>query len=155
MAGSESGKKANKTVLAERIAQRLNLPRRTAMAMLDGVLDSIEDCLVDPRLQGVALKGFGTFEAAIRKGRAYRHPKTHESIHVEDKPTVKFKPAHALTGRLALSAPSSESAEAAREVAEGEASDRSDSLPRAASSRPVEERRAGSPFGESGAQSLG
>ncbi len=82
-------RQANKGILAERVAQELNIPRRTAARVLDAVLDSIRDLL---RTRGrVAVKGFGTFERKIRKGRAYKHPKTGQSIEVADKETILFK----------------------------------------------------------------
>ena len=89
------GRQANKGILAERIAQELNVPRRTAARVLDAVLDSVSDLL---RGRGkVAVKGFGTFERKIRKGRAYKHPLTGESIAVADKETIMFKPSDQLT----------------------------------------------------------
>ena len=88
------GRQANKGILAERVAQEMNVPRRTAARVLDAVLDSIRDLL---RSRGkVAVKGFGTFERRIRKGRAYKHPLTGESIDVANKETVVFKPSDQL-----------------------------------------------------------
>ena len=88
------GRQANKGILAERIAEELNVPRRTAARVLDAVLDSVRDLL---RSRGkVAVKGFGTFERRIRKGRAYKHPLTGESIDVANKETVVFKPSDQL-----------------------------------------------------------
>ncbi len=88
------GRQANKGILAERVAQELNVPRRTAARVLDAVLDSIQDLL---RSRGkVAVKGFGTFERKIRKGRAYKHPLTGKSIDVADKETIMFKPSDQL-----------------------------------------------------------
>ena len=88
------GSQANKGILAERIALELNVPRRTAARVLDAVLDSVSDLL---RGRGkVAVKGFGTFERKIRKGRAYKHPLTGQSISVADKETIMFKPSDQL-----------------------------------------------------------
>lgn len=88
------GRQANKGVLADQVAQELNVPRRTATQVLDAVLDSIRDLL---RARGkVAVKGFGTFERRIRKGRAYKHPLTGESIDVKNKETIVFKPSDQL-----------------------------------------------------------
>ena len=88
------GRQANKGILADRVAQELNVPRRTAARVLDAVLDSIRDLL---RARGkVAVKGFGTFERKIRKGRAYKHPLTGKSIEVADKETILFKPSDQL-----------------------------------------------------------
>lgn len=87
-------RQANKGILSERIALELNIPRRTAARVLDAVLDSVRDLL---RTRGrVAVKGFGTFERKIRKGRAYKHPLTGKSIEVADKETILFKPSDQL-----------------------------------------------------------
>ncbi len=88
------GRQANKGILSEHVAQELNVPRRTAARVLDAVLDSIRDLL---HTRGkVAVKGFGTFERRIRKGRAYKHPLTGASIEVANKETVVFKPSDQL-----------------------------------------------------------
>ena len=87
-------RQANKGILSDAVAQELNVPRRTAARVLDAVLDSIQDLL---RSRGkVAVKGFGTFERKIRKGRAYKHPLTGKSIDVADKETIMFKPSDQL-----------------------------------------------------------
>lgn len=88
------GRQANKGILADKVATELNIPRRTAARVLDAVLDSVRDLL---RGRGkVAVKGFGTFERKIRKGRAYKHPLTGKSIEVADKETILFKPSDQL-----------------------------------------------------------
>ena len=88
------GRQANKGILADRIARELNVPRRTAARVLDAVLDSVRDLLC--KRGKVAVKGFGTFERRVRKGRAYKHPLTGESIAVADKETIMFKPSDQL-----------------------------------------------------------
>ncbi len=86
---TEVARQANKSMLTDSVAKELNLPRRTAATVLDAVLDSVEDLL---RKRGkVAIKGFGTFERKIRKGRSYTHPLTRKSIRVEDKETIMFR----------------------------------------------------------------
>jgi DNA-binding protein HU-beta len=94
-AGAEAfGRQANKGILADKVAEELNVPRRTAARVLDAVLDAVSDLL---RGRGkVAVKGFGTFERRIRKGRAYKHPLTGESIDVANKETIIFKPSDQL-----------------------------------------------------------
>ncbi|MBM4060491.1 MAG: HU family DNA-binding protein [Planctomycetes bacterium] len=88
------GRQANKGILADKVAEELNVPRRTAARVLDAVLDSVSELL---RGRGkVAVKGFGTFERRIRKGRAYKHPLTGESIDVANKETIIFKPSDQL-----------------------------------------------------------
>jgi nucleoid DNA-binding protein len=88
------GRQANKGILADKVAEELNVPRRTAARVLDAVLDAVSDLL---QSRGkVAVKGFGTFERRIRKGRAYKHPLTGESIEVANKETIIFKPSDQL-----------------------------------------------------------
>lgn len=88
------GRQANKGILADRVAEELNVPRRTAARVLDAVLDSVRDLI---GLRGkVAVKGFGTFERRVRKGRAHKHPLTGKSIDVADKETIIFKPSDQL-----------------------------------------------------------
>ena len=96
MAATEQalGRQANKGILADQVAEELNVPRRTATRVLDAVLDAVSDLL---HSRGkVAVKGFGTFERRIRKGRAYKHPLTGESIDVANKETIIFKPSDQL-----------------------------------------------------------
>ena len=88
------GRQANKGILADQVAEELNVPRRTAARVLDAVLDAVSDLL---RGRGkVAVKGFGTFERRIRKGPAYNHPLTGDSIDVANKETIIFKPSDQL-----------------------------------------------------------
>ncbi len=97
------GRQANKGILADQVAQELNVPRRTASRVLDAVLDSVRDLL---RERGkVAVKGFGTFERRVRKGRAYKHPLTGKSIEVANKETVVFKPSDQLIEEAKTGAP--------------------------------------------------
>ncbi len=81
---------ANKAELSETVAARLGISRKRAMRTVNAVLRVITELLKEKRK--VAVKGFGTFESRTRKGRAYKHPKTGESVEVPDKGTVVFKP---------------------------------------------------------------
>jgi DNA-binding protein HU-beta len=97
------GRQANKGILADKVAEELNVPRRTAARVLDAVLDAVSDLL---RGRGkVAVKGFGTFERRIRKGRAYKHPLTGVSIDVANKETIIFKPSDQLIVETRTNAP--------------------------------------------------
>ena len=88
--GGLAGNQANKGMLTEAVSERIGGSRRQAARILDAVLDSITDLLTQKGR--VAVKGFGTFERKIRKGRAYKHPVTGKSIEVADKLTILFKP---------------------------------------------------------------
>ncbi len=88
--GGLAGNQANKGMLTDAVSEKLGGSRRQAAKILDAVLDSVADLLA--KKGRVAIKGFGTFERKIRKGRAYKHPVTGESIEVADKETILFKP---------------------------------------------------------------
>ncbi|MGK0155385.1 MAG: DNA-binding protein HU-alpha [Neolewinella sp.] len=97
------GRQANKGILADKVAEELNVPRRTAARVLDAVLDAVSELL---HARGkVAVKGFGTFERRIRKGRAYKHPLTGASIEVANKETIIFKPSDQLIAETKSDAP--------------------------------------------------
>jgi nucleoid DNA-binding protein len=86
-------RQANKGILADKVAQELNVPRRTAARVLDAVLDSMRDLL---RARGkVAVKGFGTFERRIRKGRlqAPAHGREHRRRQQGDRHLQAQRPA--------------------------------------------------------------
>lgn len=89
---------ANKRSLADRIAQKLRSTHRDADAVLTIVLSSLEDAILDDRK--IVLKGFGTFECRVRKGREYKHPLTGEQIPVPDKMGLIFKPSDTLAKRV-------------------------------------------------------
>ncbi len=88
--GGLAGNQANKGMLTDAVSEKLGGSRRQAAKILDAVLDSVADLLATKGR--VAIKGFGTFERRIRKGRAYKHPVTGQSIEVADKETILFKP---------------------------------------------------------------
>ncbi len=88
--GGLAGNQANKGMLTESVSEKVGGSRRQAARILDAVLDSITELLTAKGR--VAIKGFGTFERKIRKGRAYKHPVTGKSIEVADKMTILFKP---------------------------------------------------------------
>ena len=88
--GGLAGNQANKGMLTEAVSEKVGGSRRQAARILDAVLDSITELLTTKGR--VAVKGFGTFERKIRKGRAYKHPVTGKSIEVADKMTILFKP---------------------------------------------------------------
>ena len=81
-------------MLAAAIGEKFGDSRRSAAVVLDGVLDSIRDLLAERGK--VAIKGFGTFERRIRKGRAYKHPVTKEVIDVPNRETIVFVPSDEL-----------------------------------------------------------
>ena len=110
-----AGNQANKGMLTEAVSQKVGGSRRQAARILDAVLDSITDLLATKGR--VAVKGFGTFERKIRKGRAYKHPVTGKSIDVADKETILFKPSKNLIEATGETAQRGSSSPAERQAA--------------------------------------
>jgi nucleoid DNA-binding protein len=79
----------NKTQLIDSIAKHAKLNKKQANAALQATLDSISDAM--KKGQKVALVGFGTFSAAMRKARKGINPKTRQVIKIAAKRVPKFK----------------------------------------------------------------
>lgn len=79
----------NKSELIEAMAEKLNLPSKTAASIVNTILESMADALV--RGENVELRGFGSF--TVREYETYtgRNPKTGEQIKVKPKKLPFFK----------------------------------------------------------------
>lgn len=84
----------NKVDLVRSAMERLELQRKDAVALIDGVFDDIQTavCAGDP----VKIPGFGQFKVRDRAARLGRNPATGETIKVPAKRVFKFLPAKAL-----------------------------------------------------------
>ena len=65
---------------------------------VDCVFDSIREEFLAGR--DVTVPKFGTFKVKTRAARQARNPKTGESIHVDEKKTITFKPVNKLKEEL-------------------------------------------------------
>lgn len=79
----------NKNELVEAIAKQAKLSKKQAGSALAATLDSISDAM--KKGQKVALVGFGTFGAVMRKARKGINPKTRQVIKIAAKRVPKFK----------------------------------------------------------------
>ncbi|MBD2024391.1 HU family DNA-binding protein [Leptolyngbya sp. FACHB-711] len=68
----------NKGELVDKIAEKANVTKREAEAMLNALTESIMEAVADG--EKVTLVGFGTFEARQRQEREGRNPKTGEAM---------------------------------------------------------------------------
>jgi DNA-binding protein HU-beta len=84
----------NKVDLVRSAMDRLELSRRDAMMLVDGLFEDIQDAVVggDP----VKIPGFGQFKVRDRAARMARNPATGEQVKVPAKRVFKFLPAKAL-----------------------------------------------------------
>lgn len=79
----------NKSELIDAISKSAKLNKKQANAALDATLETISDAM--RRGQRVAIIGFGTFGAVLRKARKGINPKTRQVIKIAAKRVPKFK----------------------------------------------------------------
>ena len=84
----------NKTELIAAVAEKAELSKKDAEAVLTATLDAITDALKEG--DKVQLVGFGSFEVKTRAERIGRNPKTKESIKIPASKVPVFKAGKAL-----------------------------------------------------------
>lgn len=96
---SDDHKTIVKRVLADRIAERLDIGQSTALQVIQALLDEI----IAELAQGNRLefRDFGVFETVERKPRIALNPKTLEKVSVERKVVAKFKPGRLMKEQVA------------------------------------------------------
>ena len=89
----------NKTELIEAIATRSNTTKAQTTAMLNGLLEVIQETMASG--SDVQLVGFGTFSVTERASREGRNPATGVTMTIPAKKVVKFKPGKTLSDAAA------------------------------------------------------
>ncbi len=84
----------NKVDLVRSAVDRLELSRRDAVTLIDGVFEDIQNAVVSG--EAVKIPGFGQFKVRDRAARMARNPATGEQVKVPAKRVFKFLPAKAL-----------------------------------------------------------
>ena len=83
--------KLTKAAIIENLHNKLGYNKDQIHVVIDELFEGIKDGLKDSRV--IELRGFGTFEVRIRKGRAKaRNPKTGEVVAVERHGVAIFRP---------------------------------------------------------------
>ncbi len=79
-----------KADLADRIYEKIGLPKKEATAIVETLFDSMKNILSE----GVSIKitGFGTFLVRKKGERKGRNPKTGEELKIAQRVVVTFKP---------------------------------------------------------------
>ncbi len=80
----------NKLDLVRSAVDRLELSRKDAVALIDGVFDDIQAAVVAG--EAVKIPGFGQFKVRDRAARMARNPATGEQVKVPAKRVFKFSP---------------------------------------------------------------
>ncbi len=83
-------KKVTKAELIDALHENSELGRKDIHFLIDSLFAEIKSALLDQKV--VELRGFGTFEIRIRKGRKRaRNPKTGEPVTVSDHGVAVFR----------------------------------------------------------------
>ena len=87
--------KLTKAAIIENLHNKLGYNRVEIHYVIDELFEEIKDGLKDSRI--IELRGFGTFEVRVRKGRAKaRNPKTGEVVAVERHGVAILRPGKVL-----------------------------------------------------------
>jgi integration host factor subunit beta len=90
-----TGKKITKIDILDSIYQKTGMSRKEIREVIDLFLDDIKGALIKDIV--VELRGFGTFEARIRKGRSKaRNPRTGTPVTVNSHGVAAFRPGREL-----------------------------------------------------------
>jgi DNA-binding protein HU-beta len=84
----------NKQDLVRSATERLELSRKDAVELVDGLFDDIQAAVVSGEV--VKIPGFGQFKVRDRAARMARNPATGAQVKVPAKRVFKFLPAKAL-----------------------------------------------------------
>lgn len=84
-------KKVTKADIVDSIYQRAGYNRKEIRSIIDLFIDEVKASLIANKV--IELRGFGTFEIRIRKGRQKaRNPKTGEPVSVNSHGVAAFRP---------------------------------------------------------------
>ena len=89
----------NKTELAAAIAEKVEIPKKDAEAVLNAMMEAVGEAL--KKGDKIQLIGFGSFEVKERAARVGRNPKTLEEIKIPATKYPVFKAGKALKDQVA------------------------------------------------------
>jgi DNA-binding protein HU-beta len=84
----------NKVDLVRAAMERFEMPRKDAVALIDGIFEDIQAAVCSG--EAVKIPGFGQFKVRDRAARIARNPATGQPVKVPAKRVFKFLPAKAL-----------------------------------------------------------
>ena len=82
--------KLTKAQIVEAVFQSIQISKRDIYKVIDLVFEELKQALAKDKI--IELRGFGTFEVRIRKGKKARNPKTGETVITQKHGVVFFKP---------------------------------------------------------------
>ena len=91
--------KLTKIDLVESVYLNTKIEKQDAQKVIDNLLEQLKSSMSDGKT--IELRGFGTFEKRLRKGRAKaRNPKTGEIVSVEPHYVAVFRPGRELKNAI-------------------------------------------------------
>lgn len=87
-----------KSQLIEMIASRIDVPRKRAEDVVNAVFDAMKGALNED--ERIEIRGFGSFTIREYKAKKGRNPRTGETVQVDRKKSVHFKPGKELRERV-------------------------------------------------------
>jgi DNA-binding protein HU-beta len=88
----------NKDELVTTVAQRTQMPKKTAEQLVTAAFETISEALAKD--EKVTLVGFGTFAIRERAARLGKNPRTGETIQIKARKSPNFTAGKALKDRL-------------------------------------------------------
>ncbi len=92
------GKTLTRADLSEAVHNEIGLSRADSSHLVEQVLDTISDALVDG--QNVKISSFGTFVLRQKGERIGRNPKTGEEVPIEPRRVLTFRPSQLMRDRI-------------------------------------------------------
>jgi integration host factor subunit beta len=90
-----AAQKYTKADIVDSLYEKTGMNRQEIRTIIDLFIDDIKDSLV--RYMIIEMRGFGTFEVKVRKGRSKaRNPKTGETVSVTSHGIASFRPGREL-----------------------------------------------------------
>ncbi len=79
-----------KAELADKLYEKVGLPKKEATAIVETLFDSMKSILAEG--ESIKITGFGTFLVRKKGSRKGRNPKTGTELEIEHRRVVTFKP---------------------------------------------------------------
>jgi integration host factor subunit alpha len=79
-----------KADLADRLYEKVGLPKKEATSIVETLFDSMKNILSEG--ESIKITGFGTFLVRKKNARRGRNPKTGDELEIEQRRVVTFKP---------------------------------------------------------------
>lgn len=77
--------------LARAVHARLGVPGAQASVLVDQVLGSLRDAVLEPDAEPVKITGFGTFFVRQKGERVGRNPRTLEEVPITERRVLRFR----------------------------------------------------------------